>query len=573
MNIVDRISASVEHWQDRLSPRRFYPLLLGVIVLIGLLPLLMPGIPGGHDMYYHFSRLHSMCVNFRLGEIPSMINHEAIADYGYASGLFYPDLFLYPSALLMLCGMGIVAAYKIMIVAVMFATAFSMYFCARKLSASYFGAFAAALLYTWSSYMAVDLFVRAAVGEFLVFIFMPWIVLGLYEIIFGRPERFYYFSFGFLGVICSHGLSLLMLTVICAAIIVLNALRFLREPRRLWYLAVSPLPALLAGCACLVPMFEQFAHIDFIIKAETNPLIIERCMPLLKLFLELPTSKREIWIPPGIGTIFVIVFIQRFRLSSQRTNFEIFRDILLISGVACLLMSTDMPPWKGAFKPLAVIQFPWRFFAPATLFLALGGGMTLATLTAGDRNRQRYWLRIVMLGCAFAWFLNVGYLYAARIHERSITRGFKSGRPQEASGIHYLPLGSIRDTEIRKRGDVTQARHPVKCQVARPRKNLLEVSFSGNTLDNEIELPLVAYYGYAATLHLPDGTERRLKVGMGPHKLLSVKVPGKYPSGVVRVRYRATFLQRLSQCVSLVSWLVFIAFLLNKWRKRRTKVS
>ena len=145
MNIVDRIAASVDRLQDRLSPRRFYPLLLVVLVLIGLLPLLMPGIPGGHDMYYHFSRLHSMCVNFRLGEIPSMINHEAIADYGYASGLFYPDIFLYPTALLMLCGMGIVAAYKLLIVAVMFAAAFSMYFCARKLSASHFGAFAAAL--------------------------------------------------------------------------------------------------------------------------------------------------------------------------------------------------------------------------------------------------------------------------------------------------------------------------------------------------------------------------------------------------------------------------------------------
>ena len=574
MNIVDRAAKLFDAWYDRLSPRRFYPLLLGMLVLIGLLPLLMPGMPGGHDMYYHFSRLHTMCVNFRLGEIPSMINHEALGNHGYATGLFYPDLFLYPAALLMLCGLGIVAAYKLLIVVWVLATAYSAYFCAGKLSRSHFGAFAAALLYTWSSYLATDIFTRAALGEFLVFAFMPWIILGLYEIIFGRPERFFYFSLGFLGVIYSHNLSLLMLAAICAVVIAFNALRFLREPRRLLYLAISPLPAVLAGCASLVPMFEQFAHIDFIIKAEKNEQILEQCIPFLKLFLEFPASKREIWIPPGIGVIFFIVAVQRFRLSSKRTAGEIFRDILLISGAACLLMATDMPPWKGVFKPLAVIQFPWRFFAPATAFLAVGGGMTLADLTGGDRSRERFWLRVVLLGSAFAWFVNVGYLYAARIHERSIIKGFRPGRPQEASGVHYLPLGSLPDTELRKRGDVVVTRHPLECRVVRPRKDILELSFSGNSRDNAVELPLVPYYGYAATLHPAgaSGAGQRLKVGVGPNKLLSVRLPGKCQAGVVRVRYRATSAQRVSQCLSLVSLLGIAVVLVPKLR-RRNKVS
>jgi hypothetical protein len=570
MNLVDFISSRTEALQKRLTPRRFYPLLLGILTALGLACFLMPGLPNGHDLYYHFSRLHAMEVNFRLWEIPSMINHEALVGYGYATGLFYSDLFLYPCVFLMLCGMGIVAAYKCLIFAWMLFIAYSAYFCARKLSASPFGAFAAALLYTWSSYLADDLFIRAALGEFLVFAFMPWIILGLYELIFGKPERFFYFSFGFLGLVCSHNLSLLMLTVICGVIIAFHALRFLREPRRLLFLAISPIPVLLAGMAFLVPMLEQLGFENYIIKGEQNANILDRCMPFLKLFLEIPTSKPAFWIPSGIGITLLLVALQRLRLTSRRTSIELFRDMLLIAGVACLLMSTEMPSWKGAFKPLAVIQFPWRFFGPATAFLAFGGGLTLASLVGNDWPRERYWLWILIVGTAFAWFVNVGYFYAARISEHDITRGFRSGRIQEASGIHYLIRDGLWDDAIRARGDVVTPAHPLDFSLSRPQVNILELSFSGNTSDNDVEVPLVPYLGYCAEATPKGGSGGRcyLPTGTGPNKLLSVRIPHEMESGVVRVYYKGTFLQHLSQVVSILSMSALVVFLILRLRRK-----
>ena len=570
MNIVDWTSSRFDSLRERLGENRFYTSLLGVLVIVGLLPLLMPGLPYGHDLYYHLSRLHAMDVNFRLGEFPSMINHEALAGYGYATGLFYPDLFLYPAALLMKCGMGIVAAYKCLIAIGVFAVAYSAYFCARRLSASCFGAFATALLYTWSSYLATDLFVRQAFGECCFFIFMPWIILGLYEIVMGDPRRFPYFAFGFTGLVCAHSLSLFMAAVICAVFILFNAVRFLREPRRILYLALAPVPAILVGAAFLVPMFEQFSHLHFLIEGEKNSNILLRCMPLLKLVLEIPTSKAAEWIPPGIGTMLVVVALQRFRLpASERTPREIFRDMLLITGLCCVLMSTEMPSWKGAFKFLAVVQFPWRFFGPATAFLAFGGGLVLAALVGRDSARARYWTWVVICGAAFAWFVNVGYFYAARISEHAITRDFRTGRRQEASGIHYLIRGGLLDDEIRARGDVVTASSPADMKLSRPQLDVVQLDFSHNAADNDVELPLLPYYGYAAQLRLPDGTEKPLKVGLGPNKLLSVHVPGAHSDGVVRVRYRGTFLQRLSQCVSLASALGFLLLWLL-WRRRRS---
>ena len=569
MNIVDWTASRFDSMRERLGEGRFYPLMLGALLLAGILPLLMPGIPNGHDLYDHLSRLHAMGVNFSLGEFPSMINHEALAGYGYASGLFYPDFFLYPAVLLMKCGLGIVAAYKFLVVACVAATAYGAYFCARRLSATCFGAFATALLYTWSSYFAADLFVRAAFGEWSMFVFAPWIVLGLYETVLGDPRRFPYLSFGFAGLVLAHSLSLLMMAAVCAVFVAFNAVRLLREPRRILYLALAPIPTLLVGVAYLLPMYEQFAHLHFHIEVEKNADILSHCMPLLKLFLEIPTSKADVWIPPGIGIMLVVAALQRFRLASRRTAPEVFRDMLLVTGVGCLLMATEMPSWKGAFKPLAVVQFPWRFFGPATAFLAFGGGLSLSALVGEDLARERSWAWLVICGAAFAWFVNVGYFYAARISERDFIRTYQGGRPQEASGIHYLIRDGLLDTEIRRRGDVATAAHPLGVKLSRPRRDVLQMDFTGNAADNDVELPLLPYHGYAAKLKRPDGSVESLKVGLGPNKLLSVHIPKACANGAVTVRYEATRLQRLSQIVSLASGIAFLALFIAAKRRRR----
>ena len=83
------------------------------------------------------------------------------------------------------------------------------------------------------------------------------------------------------------------------------------------------------------------------------------------------------------------------------------------------------------------------------------------------------------------------------------------------------------------------------------------------------ELPILPYYGYAAQLCTPDGTRERLKVGLGPNKLLSVHIPRERASGVISVRYEATFLQRLSQVVSIVSGIAFLSLFIVLKRRRR----
>ena len=431
MNIVDYTTEHFDTLYEHLTPRRFYPLLLICLIFIGLIPLLMPGVPNPRyqDLCYHLSRLHTMDVNFSLGEIPSMINHEEKHGYGYGNGFFYPDLFLYPAVLVMKCGFSIIVAYKLLIIASVYAAALSAYYCAWKLSKDHFCAFSVAILSTWSSYSAVNIFMRAAIGEYPIFIFMPWILLGLYEIILGDPRNFLYLSFGFAGLLCAHRISPLMAGAICFVICLFNFIHFLREPRRILYLVLSVIPAILISAAYIVPMLEQLRHFNFRVEADQEEVISDLFMPFVKLFFEIPNSKTLPWRPPGIGTMLIIVALQRFRLpATTRSSSGLFRDITLIAGLACLMMSTEMPSWEGLFKPLSFIQFPWRFFGPATVFLAFGGGLSLSELVKHSFKRTRYWSWLIVFGTAFAWFINVGYSYGVNLYRNRMLKDYHQDR-------------------------------------------------------------------------------------------------------------------------------------------------
>ena len=120
------------------------------------------------------------------------------------------------------------------------------------------------------------------------------------------------------------------------------------------------------------------------------------------------------------------------------------------------------------------------------------------------------------------------------------------------------------------RGDVVTSSQPINAVLTRPQINVLQMTFDGNSTDNDVELPIVPYYGYVAQMILSDGSCHFLKVGRGPNKLLSVNIPSTSSSGTVVIRYRSTFLQRLSYCITVISTFSIIILVIYKQSRRRS---
>jgi hypothetical protein len=570
MNIVSFVGWYHDHYLERLGPGRFYPLLLTVLCLLGLVPLLMPGLPQAHDLYHHLSRLHAMRENLSHGMFPVMINASALQGYGYAAGLLYPDFFLYPVAFLSLCGLSLINAYKIFVLVLVLANAYSAYAVMWKIGRDHFVAFAAGLLYTWSSYFAVLIFQRAALGEMCAFPFLPWILLGLYEIVYRDWRKFHYLALGFAGLVLSHNLSLLLLILLTAVLLAFWHLRLLREVQRVIALVAALLLCCLLSGFYLARLLEQVLSNNFTLSTYAAGKVVMRAVAFPRLFLELPYLEAGQWFPPGIGVILLVVCSQRLRFRGGDSNAQHFRDVLLLMGLLCLLSASTFLPWEGAMRALAVIQFPWRFYLPATAGLALGAALTLGTIVNDRPAERRRWLWVLMVGCAAAWWLNVSYHYAAKIHEKAIFRHFEPGTKPEARRLAYLPQG-VSAEDLTARGERVLAEPELPLKHSRPRPGMIELSYEDNRSDCLVELPLLWYKGYAAVLKDQHGS-RHLQVSRSEQHCVTVLLPGDSNAGVLRVWYRGTLLQWLSRGLSLLCLLLMLGLRCRRnWRRRVAK--
>lgn len=555
----------------RFQPNRLYPFLLTVLVLAGFLPLCYPGIPHGHDFGFHLTRILALAEGMKAGQFPVWINFHALDGLGYAPPLFYSDLYLYPTAFLVRLGVPIVTAYKLFLLTWGLLCAWCMYFCILRIGKSAFGAFCGALLYVWSSYFAVDMFNRTALAETMAFLFLPLVILGLYELIFGNPLRFLPFSFGFAGLFYAHNITFVLASLIAMLFFAFNVPRFLQDIRRIGFLILAGLVAAGLAFAGITPMLEQLFSLKFNLTGQTmvSP-IAERAVPLTRLFLELPYMKLANWMPSGIGLIFVIVGLQRLRLTSRRTPPECFRDAALIAGAGCLLAATNFLPWEGMMSALASIQFPWRFYMPATAFLAVSGGLILAALCAELPERRRYWVWILLCGCGFAWSFNVAYVYAAKIHEKGMVRTFTVAHSNKfaVSGEHYFPQGFHKDDLLPRAGKLgVSGSAPEVCRLVKAPYGELNVEVENLRGSVTLEIPRLPYIGYRAEL-TADGKRAVLKPEFRNGRF-HVTLPHGFAKGNLRIYYANTKWQKTGMTVSLLTLLCIGGVLWVLRRKHR----
>jgi len=569
------ILAPIERFIDRkiegATATRFYLILLMSLILFGFLPLLLPGLPHGHDSLYHISRIVTLRENIRNGMFLSFLNFDALEGYGYGYGLFYSDLYFYPFGLLALLGIPPIIVYKLFLVVWGLLTALSMYWVAKRISGDAFTGFAASLLYSWSSYHACDIIIRAAIGEVMAFLFVPWCIYGLWIVLYEDAEKrtCLPLALGYAGLFYCHNITFVLMSVIGGLVTVFKLPTLLRDVRRIGTLICSGCLALALAAGGWVSLVDQLLGLKFNLNTGTMHYpIADRMVPFCRLFLELPYMKMEYWIPPGIGIIFVVVFLQRFRIKSGQSPAERFRDVCMIVGFASLIAATEFLPWQGMMRVLAAIQFPWRFYLPATAFAALGGGLLLGTLLAGrSSSARRTWLLILICGCGFPWWFLHCYHYAAKITEHKIIRNFtrESAAKRSISGILFLPPGKVdADYEgLGGKSPVTSRNPDARTEVSVPSWGQLEIKFSGFSPGDAFEIPRIYYKGY----HVETAEGGTIDISNQEHFLFRPNAT----SGTALVVYRITKLHRISLIVSLIAFVGVVLMFLVSYRKRYRK--
>lgn len=551
------------------------------VFCVYIIPLTFGYLPKGHDIYFHMTRVDGLAEEMKKGNIPARIYSTIYHDYGYASPLFYGDWLLYIPALIVVCGYSVYTAYKFFIMLCIVLAALSMYFSGKVMFKDKKAACVAALLYSLSTYLGTDALVRHAIGELQSFIFIPIAIAGLYDIIFYEGKRWLLLPLGLCGVIVSHTMTAVITVVFLALFAFMFLFRFFEKPKKLLFILAGAGVFFLLSASFIFPMIEQLGSSKFLAtdgySANKYGSLEDRSMQsVLSLFSvfnsTVKVGKYSYFIPQGVGLVLLVM------IDWHAAHFKKVRSsegiAFMVLALFSLFLTSKLFPWEHLQNELGTLQFPWRIMLFSVVFIALLGGAMAKKLEGTDV--LHVFLSIIIGISIFSSLCTIVWKYEGVYTPTK--KNYNIYHYENNIGLgEYLPTGSDRGT-LRNRGEKIESNAYIsKINIERD-DNLLTVEFGDITKYSEteedvyIDLPLIMYKGYKATLETDEGVTE-LSLSYAENNVIRVNI-GDVEEGTIRVWYEGTAIQKASFIITLISFggvIVYYSLLYYQNNKRRKK--
>ena len=547
--------------QGVLTPaRRGRMILIAMAVLIASGPAFKDTVCMGHDSTFHLVRLSNLADGLAHGQLPVRLGGFSYNGYGAITSVFYPDIFLYPFALLMNLGASIQYAVNLFFIAVNIGSAAAMYAAAKRIFKEEWSAVCASILYTLSIYRISDVFTRYAFGEMTAMVFLPLFMLGLYETVLGDKRRWMTLGVSAACIYLSHMLSTLICALTAVGVCVLFIVKIIRE-RRLGAIVKA---ACLAGALCafqLVP-FLQYS-LQGIGAAELAKDPADFALAPAQLFAlgagelsldprdtTLSTFSLEIGLPLLIGAGLVLYIAAT---AEKRDKEHAFPVLLTAAGCLFAFAATTLFPWSHVrvlTRGLSdYLQFPWRFLMMTAVCFALAGGWGLAKFARGHGEQMAAAALCVAALCAMptltdemrnADYIAFGETVSPHLQYTEYTIPGTQTAPTLTQDVIAAQGVQVSDCER----DSTTIAAQVKADGA-----------------GEISLPLFGFDGYCAEL---DGKDIAWR--LGENNRLTVPLEAGM-QGELRVWFAGKPLWRAAEAVSLLAALGLVAVQIRRRRR------
>lgn len=560
------------------AARRGRPQAAVVAALIGLAllasyPLFTDFLTVGMDQEFHLRRIEGLFGALQSGQWPARISTQHFGGKGYATGVMYPELFLYFPAALRLAGASILFSWKALLFAINLGTAFSAYFCGRRLMNSRAAGMAAAIVYLLSPYRLCDLYIRAALGEVLAMAFLPLLLYSLWQLLAGDADQWPWLVLACTGIFQSHILTTEM-TAVFAVLCALAALPALTKPARLAALGKAAGLTVLVNLWFLVPFLTYTLKGGFKIFGSHVDLHQHSLYPA-QMFSTFWSADPGLW-SQSLGSLdsemlLTLGLAPLVCLGLLAAGWWLF-DVQsgprpgLRQGVAaavaaglCLYAASVYFPWEllqripALDRLLSPVQFPWRTLA----FAAACFAVVAAAATIPFRGRGA---KLTVLGVLLA----VAVLPASFMMDGLLATPVYMGQTDGITHIggnynEYLPEG-VNDETLAAASNALEPQSEL--EVSGLTKNGCRIEFDYTAQqDTVVYLPLTAYPGYSARLN-----GQPLALTAAPDGRLAVTLPAG--SGYLTVEFAGYWYWNAALAVSALTALGWGAKAVYERRKR-----
>lgn len=525
-----------------------------------------------HDIDFALYRIEGLAEGLRDGQFPVRIHPITLNGYGYAVSQFYPELFLYPFALLRLIGYSIKFVQGCLVVIVNLITAFIAFYSVNRVYKNNKVAFWGSFIYTFAGYRLIDIYIRGAAGEYLAIMFLPLIVAGIYLVV-TENGTIVPLTIGLIGLLNSHLLSCEMAGIFAVLFAVICWKSVFRKPVII-NLLKSVVISIMSSAYFIIP-FAYISKSDKYMVYEKNAYETSDNMLSFKDFI---SGDYRI---SGVIFIFAIIAIIVFlREKDKIDTFKQFKVVTFILGVVALFMTTSLFPWKlieksnGVFSSIfCMVQFPWRYIAIATVLLMFTACGAVEYCIKNGKY-LRIFIPAIVLSVSFIITSTVLSFVSLRNNQNEKYTFYDYAGITAMSGVsagEYVPVGFDYENLDRTVEELNQIKYnaaetgiTIESFVKSGTKSTTVVA---NTSDEDriLYLPQTFYRGYTVSNAIDDPNGLNPLLFETENGTIGVVIPKGYYNGV-HVEYKESALFRLSELLSVA---VLIAFIVISMKKKK----
>lgn len=518
------------------------------------LPLFTDNLYLGHDTLFHISRIEGLANSIKHLDLLPTVYPFKNDNFGYASALFYCDLLLYPFALLYLLNVDIVICYKLCVITFTFIAALTSYKLVTKITNDKYTALIGSLLYISTTYRLSNVYVRGALGEIISYAFLPIVLLAIYKLFYTNQDAKKELIIGFSLLILSHNISFMLACLLFLGFIFCNITKL---PNRLKPILISIIAVIGLTAFFTFPMLEQLSDQNFYLEHNTS-LFYSSNITLPQLFvnkLNFKTANQSIdslSITPGI----IILTLGYLSLLFKPNKF--LKHSILIATIFILLALGIIP--LPLLKPLAIIQFIWRFMMIICILLIVPASKLIFKLPFNKNALLVVTLLLLTLNTTKLLSpcfnkhnsISNNTKYTSLLDGTIIDPYYSAFYVRvEVAGADYLPIGCVDYQNYNyalrnQNGEIIPSDININYNLA----------FNITTNEQSIVLPKTFYKGYQV-YNIKNNTKTKLPTYQDTTTKL-VKFDTLNTSGDYILVYNHTNIQTISYTISIITILIFI---------------
>ncbi len=529
------------------------------IVVFASYPLAYRKIYFGDDIFYHLRRIAYLAEGLTTGQFPVHIYPGWDNGYGYAAGVGYGDLLLYPSAILFSLGFSLQFAYKCYIFLTNVLTAFISYYSFKRISGKdKIGLFCSAL-FTLMGFRLHSIYTGATVGEYGAYTFLPLVLLGLWDIYNRNHKRGEItLAIGVTLTLSCHVLSTFILALVIPLCCLILFERTIKKEVLIPLLKALGLIVLL-NLHFLVPLIDYMLFQGMAGNA-INSMLWGRGVEFVELFTYVADANEVTagFLGLGFMAIVIICLAAGFILSGRfagRTSIYIRLFVLniLLIFLSCnsMFYYWTMDNIPLLYKLLANMQFPWHFLDVSSVMIVFWASLVFGNMSSDNyRNSLPVAIAVTCTLCLVQSGSFLGVVVAesntiTMFDDTAISGNFAAEFSIDGADVSLTETETdmvVRDTSL---GVETYVTDKSGCNITAYVNNPTEETVT-------IEAPLWGYRYYKATA---DG--KRLTTSMAESKKLAIEIPAGF-SGEIKIYYSEPVHWRLSELLSLATLLYIL---------------